>query len=164
MATYFDSGESVDLALLHPDVQTHSDLDRVIDEVEQDIVAQLTKEGGSALAAPSGSTQGVCEYTENGRTFTVWLYGYKQTLADAAGYSATRAAWTGLAKAMRDTIALVVSHRLKNYDAQDGVSQETHGRESWSYRAGRDSAWPSGWDRSLRKYIPHGYDPRTVWT
>ena len=160
MAIYFDSDEAVDKALLHSSVRTHSDLDRIINEVEDDIIEVFRVEGTSRAPTSSDGNQGVYQVLENGVYHTTFLWGYKPVLVDAAGYDATRANWTGFAKVMRQAIADVVSHRVRHYDADDGVTAESHGRESWDYQKGRNLRWPAQWDRLLDRYVPDGYDPR----
>jgi hypothetical protein len=164
VAAYFDKAEAFDLTLLHLDARAHDDLARVVDEAELEIIERFTREEPSPLAAPDDSHKGIYEVLENEVWYTTYLWGYEPAAADAAGFSATRSAWTGFAKAMRLTVARVASHRIRHYDALYGVSAETHGRESWTYAARRELAWPPDWDSLLRRYVPARYDPRIVHT
>lgn len=164
MATYFDPEEEVDLALLHPDVRAHSDLARVANAAEADIVEQFTKQGTASLRdRATGAGNPFYYYTENGVWYTVHLMGYHATPSSAAGYAEDRADWTGLCEAMRWTVADVTTWRLLHYDDDPDVTAETHGRESWTYRAGRDTRWPPNWDRRLRRYVQERNDPRIVY-
>lgn len=152
-ATFFDATEDYDKALLHSSVRTHAEADRVAEEVEQEIIERYTLSGTPTLnERVSGVSAYLYYYAENNLWYTVALLGYNPTLSSAAGYSATRSAWTGFCKAFRRVIADVTSHRLRHYHAEADVVAESAGRESWTYGQSRDLRWPRGWDRPLSKY------------
>ena len=164
MAAFFDSGDDFDKALLYEGVQSHTAIARVIDEVEEAIVNTFTQEGASPVHAPSTGSEGVHQFLENTVWYTVYLWGFRPLAADANGFDETRADWSGFAKAMRLTIANVVSHRLRNFDDKPDLRMEVHGRESWSYNSVRDLLWPSGWSSLIDRYVPKHYDPRVVFS
>lgn len=149
---YFDATGGFDIALLHDDVQTHSEAQAVADEVERDIVDYFTETGEPALTVRN-QTLGVTLfwYIENSILYTVHLWGYNSDETEAAGYDADRGSWTGFAKAFRECIAHVTSHRLRHYDEALGIESESIGRRSWDYSS-RDLRWPRNWKRRLKKY------------
>lgn len=150
MALWFDASE--DTALLHESVRTHTEIAAVALEAEDDVTHYFTTTGQPTLEDRiPGATQPYW-FIENGVAYTVELYGYAPDPEDAAGFDATRANWTGFAKAFRQTIADVTSHRLRHYDELYDLRSESHGRESWSYRDSRELRWPPNWRHHLRRY------------
>jgi len=147
MAYYFDLSDAADLLLLHSSVRDHDELARVSLEVETDVINQFRERNtrgadfyqyyGSSLAAP---------FVTSDSKYVIWLDGYKEDADDAA-------VDTRLKDALRRTIADVVSHRLRYYDEEQGISSFTQGRVSIAYTGGtRNNRWPAAWSSRLAEF------------
>lgn len=167
MASYFDSDETADLALLRSDVQDHADLERIASEAEADCIEQYTEryDDRSNLGVSSHRSRRNYRFgdfrqpsylateIDSDKQIYVLLDGYAEDAADADGYDADRSAWTGFAKAMRRAIAHVVNHRLLYYDDDPTVTSERRGRREVQREANAlDTNWPDGWDKPLNRY------------
>lgn len=127
MATYFDSTDSDHTDLLHSSVRSHAELARISARVEQEVIDYYTQIAGY-------------------QTYEVRLQGYA---ADAD--NVTNADFK---RALRETIADVISHRLRNYDSLEGLTSESLGDYSYT-RSGDsrlDPKWPGGWNWRLGNY------------
>jgi len=122
VATYFDSTDADDKALLHASIRAHAELANVAALVEEEVLRHYTLGD-----------------TASGRE--VYLQGYTAD-ADAAD--------AALRESLRRTVGEVTSHRLRHYDKEPGLVRESRGGRSkqWSAK-GVDPNWPDGWTRRL---------------
>lgn len=146
MSDFFDPTKDADTDLLHSDVRDHTELSKVVDKVEWELInafSQRDMQGLSTVQAFFHYESGVDPNDE----IKVRLTGYDEdTPADSED---------GLKEALRRTIAEIVSWVLRNYDyPQGGVQSKTQGKRSISYvRSIPDwRQWPGGWDRHLKNY------------
>jgi len=144
---YFDIAEAFDKALLADDVQENSRAAVEAARAEQEIVDRYTD---LLSRRPLGVDYDNVFALDDDRG--VFLRGYNSDETLATGYDATRADWTGFAAAMRLAIADLVSHRIKAFDADPGVTSETRGARSITRKGPVNKKWPVGWSDPLRHY------------
>lgn len=129
---YFDSSQ--DTALVYATVRTDDELENVAARAEADVIDRFTAKNDED-------------------DFEVFLDGYDEDPTLADGYDDDRSAWTGLAAALRQTIANVISHRLRYYDVDATASLVVRGSRTVARAAGTlDPEWPKGWQRRLQKF------------
>jgi len=152
MATYFDSADANDTALVHPSVRTHAELANVASQVEYEVIQVYTFKVNRAASMYSLQASGIQSsatekpYFYPSEDYVVYLNGFKPDAGDA-NVSAL------LKDALRRTIADVVSHRLFNIDSAGGnVIEEQRGRRRIKYAEGKDAEWPENWDRRLTTF------------
>lgn len=148
--SYFVSADAHDQSLLHSSIRAHADLPVVAAQVEVDVIAYFIEPGDDGSATPAPGE--LFSFEEHGEWFTVRLMGYHSDPVLASGYDADRAQWTGLARALRQVIADVVSHRLRHYDDRSGVVSWRRSKRSESRSEALDTQWPEDWSRGLARY------------
>ncbi len=130
MATYFDTDVEEHRNLLPSDVRSHSELDNVIDQVENDIILFYTERSDSV--------------------FYVRLYGYLDADPDDVK--------SKFETAMRITIAAVAAFRLRNYNADLGLKSESLDGYSYTRHDSALSGsipsrlWPKAWNSLLQMF------------
>ena len=135
MATFFDTDNRADVDLLYSEVRDHTELVRVVDGAERDILLKFQ-----------------VRTAEN--TYEIYLEGYDD--ATPADSEAT------LKDALKYAVAKVAEHRLRFYDDKGVYESEKLVDYSYSRGAGAgplDTDWPSGWDAELSEF----YSEKKVW-
>lgn len=144
--SFFNPAKAIDHGLLHASVREHDDVSVVAAQAEDDVVREFTERGDFGGGELHTETRGAY-------TFTVMLLGYDPDETEAQGYDTDPNSWSGFAKAMRETIADVTSHRLRYYDVDSTVTSETMGRRSETRQRGTlDVMWPRNWSWRLNPY------------
>lgn len=134
MASYFDASEQADKDLLHSDVRDHAELELVATDVEYQVIEHFRqeKEYDETSLMPANPQDAI--ETE------IRLAGYDVDADDADVDE-------HLKKALRYTIAYVISYCLRNYDNERNVNSKKRGNRSKSYSGSipTKEEWPDDW-------------------
>lgn len=106
MANYFVVG--TDEHLLHASIRNHEELANVAAKAERDLISYYTYS------------------LDNGDNRTVGLNTYEADADDAGA---------DFLEKMKDAIAAIINHRLRNYDQQRGILSESLGEYSVTFSA-----------------------------
>ncbi|GAB5520335.1 MAG: hypothetical protein RhofKO_25860 [Rhodothermales bacterium] len=141
---FFDPDSDTDLTLLHASVRAHAEVRGVAVAAEWDVIENFTEQGDAE--------DDLFSYEEDGEGYVVRLRGYHSDPAQALGYNTDRAAWSGLCRALRRTIADVTAHRLRFYHYEEGVTEEKVGQITQKRAEALDARWPEDWSAPLARY------------
>lgn len=142
MATFFNTGEPNDVALVLPsEFQKAAELDSVVDTIEYELIDRFTRR----LDADVGADRYPDAYSSDvTSTLFVLLRGYNPLLSMAD---------TGLAEALRRTIGHCVGWRLQYLRREPHIhSQHTTEGKFARYTSDSKSSFPPDWDKYLRHY------------
>lgn len=146
MATFFNTENPNDLALLHADVREATELDRLAEQVEYEVILFYKQRDMQGIA----TYQDFFRYEAGASPLTgikVRLVGYNES--DPAKSE------PDLKEALRRTIAEVLSYQLRNYENANGVASQSQGNRSVTYTSGQPPTWrnfPHGWNLYLRNF------------
>jgi len=140
--TYFNIAD--DKTLLHASVRDNSELQNVATQVEADILQHYRDR--------------LRYYNKDGVPIWFWNFGFPElrlpTDIKLRGYAPDPAnAEPGLKNALKKTIADVISHCLRYYDNDEGVTYERRGYRQTRYKKiPTKNDWPKNWDWRLAIY------------
>lgn len=138
---FFDTNEQDDLDLLHSSIRSHDELDKVIANVEYEILDYYKQRPSIPLTLKTGREN---LYTTN--EINVRLIDYDNETPSNSEQD--------LKDALKKTIAEVASWVLRNYDNSQGVESIQQGKRSISFY-GLSPSWqdfPRGWQRWLKNF------------
>lgn len=151
MARYFDPTSSDDKARLHHSVTSHAELERVAKKAERDVIRKLSDVKRTGRRRGSGRTvQGAITGSLGPASQGYLAIGYPFD-ADAGDAPSGEEL-----EALKDTIAGVISHRLRYLDTDEHVTSRSVGSKSES-RESFDPDWPNEWREPIEPWLQDTY-------
>ena len=160
MASYFDISSASVRALLPTDVSSRTDLQRLAEEAEAELIQHYTREPldrrGTSSHYHNSVVTGYENLTSQDTALTVYLRYYK---VDADELTTTDE--IAFRTAMRRAIGAFIRVKAAQDDVDPMVSSKSRGRRSEAYRALADS-FEGSIPKSVTKWLrPYDKRPRT---